>query len=54
MYDSKINAWMRKHLGMQTTVCKCEKCGLLYKPSLGHECKVKQKQIFHGYKCDEK
>lgn len=43
LYDSKTDIWMKKHPEAQTTVCKCEKCGLFYKPSLGHKCKkVKQ------------
>lgn len=38
-YDTKTSKWFRSHIGQQTTVCKCEKCNLFYKPSLGHECK---------------
>ena len=39
-YDYKTLKWLRNHIGWQTTVCKCEKCNLYYKSSLGHECKV--------------
>lgn len=38
-YDSSTNKWFKNHIGYQTTVCKCEKCKLFYKPSLGHKCK---------------
>lgn len=40
-YDKKTREWFYKHAGCETTVCKCEKCGLFYKPSLGHKCKEK-------------
>lgn len=30
---------IKEFIGQQTTVCQCEKCGLFYKPSLGHKCK---------------
>lgn len=39
--DKETMNWFRKHVGQQTTVCKCEKCGLHYKPSLGHKCRMK-------------
>ena len=38
-YDAKTSKWFKSHIGQQTTVCKCEKCNLFYKASLGHECK---------------
>ena len=38
-YDEPTKKWFRKHIGQQTTVCKCDKCNLFYKPSLGHKCK---------------
>ena len=38
-YDRATKAWFNSHIGQQTTVCKCEKCGLFYKPILGHKCK---------------
>ena len=38
-YDSKTEKWFKMHMNAQTTVIKCEKCGLFYKPSLGHKCK---------------
>ena len=37
--DSRTKKWLREHPGIQTTVRQCEKCGLHYKPSLGHKCK---------------
>lgn len=42
-YDKATKAWFNSHICQQTTVCKCEKCGLFYKPSLGHKCKAKEK-----------
>lgn len=38
--DKETRKWFRKHPDAQTTVRKCEKCGLFYKSSLGHKCKV--------------
>ena len=38
-YDKATRDWLNKNIGSQTTVCLCEKCGLFYKPSLGHKCK---------------
>ncbi len=38
-YDATTMAWFKAHLFAETTVVKCEKCGLYYKPSLGHKCK---------------
>ena len=38
-YDKPTQLWFNSHFGAQTTVCKCDKCGLFYKPSLGHKCK---------------
>lgn len=38
-YDSETQKWFDKQLpNQQTTVVMCEKCGLFYKPSLGHKC----------------
>lgn len=39
--DAATTKWFRSHIGAQTTVMKCERCGLYFKPSLGHKCKVK-------------
>ena len=41
-YDRATKAWFGRHIVQQTTICKCEKCGLFFKPSLGHKCKVKE------------
>lgn len=38
-YDKATKKWLERHIGANTTVCKCEFCGLYYKPMLGHECK---------------
>jgi len=43
-YDTATEEWFRCRGDIQTTVCKCEACGLHYKPSLGHKCKVKRKE----------
>lgn len=37
-YDKSTSKWFESHIGAQTTVCQCDKCGLFYKPSLGHKC----------------
>lgn len=42
VYDRATKAWFSSHICQQTTVCRCEKCGLFYKPSLGHKCKAKE------------
>ena len=39
--DAETNKWFKDHPVAQTTVMCCEKCGLWYKPMLGHACKVK-------------
>lgn len=36
MYDKETTEWFRSHIVQQTTLCRCEKCGLYYKSSLGH------------------
>lgn len=38
-YDSRTEKWFRSHPGMETTVMRCDKCGLHYKPILGHACR---------------
>lgn len=38
-YDTKTRAWFNKHPDAQTTVMCCERCGLWYKPILGHNCR---------------
>lgn len=39
-YDWATFDWMIQHPGQETTVCRCEVCGVYYKPSLGHKCKT--------------
>ncbi|MCR5835988.1 MAG: hypothetical protein K6G88_05755 [Lachnospiraceae bacterium] len=43
-YDKETQRWFEKNLAQQTTVMKCEKCGLFFKPSLGHKCKIEVEQ----------
>jgi hypothetical protein len=43
-FDLETSKWFKNHIGAQTTVMQCERCGLYYKPSLGHKashCKVR-------------
>lgn len=40
-FDAETRKWFKTRPWAQTTVMKCEQCGLYYKPSLGHKCKVK-------------
>ena len=43
-FDRATKGWFRHNPGAQTTVMKCERCGLYFKPSLGHaakDCKLK-------------
>ena len=46
--DSRTAKWFREQqcegLFTETTLARCEKCCLHYKPSLGHDCKVSRKQ----------
>lgn len=37
-YDEATREWFSTRPGAQTTVMCCEKCGLWYKPDLGHKC----------------
>lgn len=43
-YDEATRKWFSKRPGAQTTVMCCEKCGLWYKPMLGHDCPKKEKK----------
>lgn len=37
--DARTTAWFKlQPKGHVTTLMKCERCGLMYKSSLGHEC----------------
>lgn len=46
-FDAETSKWFKKNWSAQTTVMRCEQCGLYFKPSLGHKCKVKGES-----KCD--
>lgn len=42
-FDSATEKWFKSHPSgaiYGTTICQCEHCGLMYKPSLGHSCKI--------------
>lgn len=45
-FDEETQKWFNKQqcngITTQTTVELCDKCGLFYKPSLGHKCKTKE------------
>lgn len=41
VYDKATEEWFSKRPGQESTVEQCDQCGLYYKPSLGHKCKVK-------------
>lgn len=38
-FDPTTAMWFSRHLSEETTLAKCECCGLYYKPELGHKCK---------------
>lgn len=40
IFDGETEKWFTRNFFNQTTVMKCEKCGLFFKPSLGHKCKM--------------
>lgn len=40
-YDAATRNWFKSRPWAQTTVMPCERCGLWYKPELGHKCKAK-------------
>lgn len=45
--DAATKKWFEskpiiERFNTETTLAKCEKCGLFYKPSLGHKCKQKE------------
>ena len=41
IFDEETEKWFENTKVPATTVMRCEKCGLFYKPSLGHKCEVK-------------
>lgn len=38
-FDKATELWFLQNPFAETTVMECDKCGLVYKPSLGHTCK---------------
>lgn len=51
-YDSKTAKWFHEHPLLETTVIRCELCGLFYKPSLGHSCNVIRRKIGGTHETD--
>lgn len=41
-FDKATEKWFREHPLIQSTITQCDKCGLFFKPSLGHTCKPKK------------
>ena len=41
-YDYATDKWFKQHRYCESTVMQCEDCGLFYKPSLGHKCKMRK------------
>ena len=39
-YDAATTKWFKEHPFHQTTVVQCDRCGLYFKPILGHKCKL--------------
>lgn len=39
--DKVTTEWLSSHFGQETTLCQCKRCGLYFKPSLGHRCRRK-------------
>lgn len=51
-YDAATRTWFDKfpiyeRMYVETTVMRCETCGLFYKPELGHKCR-KRREHTHG------
>lgn len=44
-YDSVTKKWFNAHPCSETTVTRCNDCGLFYKPMLGHKCKKQKKGV---------
>ena len=40
-FDAETRKWFLRNMSAQTTVMQCDRCGLWYKPILGHKCKKK-------------
>lgn len=41
-FDKATREWFESRPDVQTTVMRCDGCGLYFKPSLGHKCEVKK------------
>ena len=51
-FDKRIERWFKEHPYAETTVMTCDRCGLSYKPSLGHDCPKLSKQKVLKIKTD--
>ena len=43
-YDKETKKWFVQNPSAETTVWKCSKCGLYFKPTLGHKCEKESKR----------
>lgn len=43
-YDAPTSHWFHEHPRSETTVVQCKECGLFYRPSLGHKCRLSDKR----------
>lgn len=41
--DKATKEWLATHPCTETTVWQCSKCGMWFKPTLGHKCKKEKK-----------
>lgn len=47
-FDKLTSRWMSAHPGQPTTVVQCSRCGLYYKPFLGHLCTGRNRIALDG------
>ena len=45
-FDEATKEWFKQNPDKQTTIAKCENCGLWYKPFLGHKCEVNNANLY--------
>ena len=52
MFDETTLKWFREHQNIETTVMRCNICGLFFKPNIGHTCKKERNK--NNDKCKRK